>query len=201
MPAVPPAASDRFGAADEAGVRFLAGIAEPVRAAPAPNALQGVQSLARPSAPAGVALMLPSFIGAAQAAETPATIDVAFRAGQPPQDALLELEQVRSQIEEQLAQSRSVVASTIAVSTGLSVGYVLWLVRGGLLLTSVLSALPAWQVVDPLPVLGSIARDGEDGDEDDDAVEALFRRARVAAARKPDHDPAAVKSQTAEADA
>ena len=73
---------------------------------------------------------------------------VQLASGQPPRDALLELEEVRNRIEEQFAQNRTMVASTIAVSTGLSVGYVLWLVRGGLLLTSVLSALPAWQVVD-----------------------------------------------------
>ena len=40
---------------------------------------------------------------------------------------------------------RGSTGSTVAVSTGLSVGYVLWLVRGGVLLSSVLSSMPAWQ--------------------------------------------------------
>jgi hypothetical protein len=35
----------------------------------------------------------------------------------------------------------------------MSVGYVVWLFRGGLLLGSLLSSLPAWHVIDPLPVL------------------------------------------------
>jgi hypothetical protein len=51
----------------------------------------------------------------------------------------------------------------------------------------VLSALPAWQVIDPLPVLGNLRRDGEDAD-DDDAVERLFRRSSAAS---PPRGPAA----------
>ena len=57
------------------------------------------------------------------------------------------------------------LASTTVVSTGLSIGYVVWLLRSGVLLSSVLSALPAWQFLDPLPVL---ARSGAGGDADDD---------------------------------
>jgi large repetitive protein len=46
--------------------------------------------------------------------------------------------------------------------------YVLWLVRGGVLLGSYLSALPAWRLLDPLPVL---AQPGEEEDEDDEAFD------------------------------
>ncbi|MCP5417622.1 MAG: hypothetical protein H6965_11070 [Chromatiaceae bacterium] len=73
------------------------------------------------------------------------------------------------------------VASTIAVSTGLSVGYVAWLIRSGVLLSSVLSSLPAWHFVDPLPVLGSVAvsnvrrEESDQSDEpEDDSVESMF---------------------------
>jgi hypothetical protein len=51
--------------------------------------------------------------------------------------------------------------------------YVLWLVRGGVLLGSYLSALPAWRLLDPLPVL---ARTGDDEDEDDEAFEPAADR-------------------------
>ena len=45
------------------------------------------------------------------------------------------------------------LGSAIVSSIGLSVGYVVWLIRGGLLLSSLLSSLPAWQILDPLPIL------------------------------------------------
>ena len=70
---------------------------------------------------------------------------------------------------------------------------VLWLVRGGLLLTSVLSALPAWQVVDPLPVLGTMKRARDDAGADDDAIEGLFQRARPPVQPRPaTADPAPI---------
>jgi hypothetical protein len=164
---------------EDAGIRTLAGLA----ATPAPLATAEVASAtnwsARVSAaPSSMPSLLLNFLREAQAADSGAPIATQLASGQPPRDALLELEAVRNRIEEQFEQSRSVVASTIAVSTGLSVGYVLWLVRGGLLLTSVLSALPAWQVVDPLPVLGTMRRAQDDPDADDDAIEDLFQRSR-----------------------
>ena len=41
-------------------------------------------------------------------------------------------------------------------SAGLSVGYVAWLLRSGIILTSVLSSLPAWRFIDPLPILSNL---------------------------------------------
>jgi len=52
--------------------------------------------------------------------------------------------------------------------------------RGGLLLTSLLSSLPAWNVVDPLPILANAKRSDEDNEEDVDPLEKLFGRARDA---------------------
>ena len=63
-----------------------------------------------------------------------------------------------------------VVGSSVAVSSGLSVGYVLWMIRGGVLLSSVLSSMPAWRFVDPLPVLGFV---GDEDEEDDESLESL----------------------------
>ena len=63
------------------------------------------------------------------------------------------------------ATSRAIFGTTTGVSAGLSVGYLFWLVRGGTLMGSVLSSLPAWRFVDPLPVLGSLADDMENDDE------------------------------------
>ncbi|PAY20765.1 hypothetical protein CKO51_04555 [Rhodopirellula sp. SM50] len=55
--------------------------------------------------------------------------------------------------------------SFAGVSSALSVGYVMWTVRGGLLATSLLAHLPAWSFVDPLLVLNEF-EDDEDGDDD-----------------------------------
>ncbi|MCB0909939.1 MAG: cadherin domain-containing protein, partial [Nocardioidaceae bacterium] len=52
-----------------------------------------------------------------------------------------------------------VVGSTAVVSTSLSVGYVIWILRGGSLLTAFVSAMPAWQAFDPLPILQSFEKE------------------------------------------
>ncbi|MFK7822268.1 MAG: tandem-95 repeat protein, partial [Planctomycetaceae bacterium] len=57
------------------------------------------------------------------------------------------------------------VGTTAVVSTTVSVGYVMWLLRGGTLVASMASALPAWVSFDPLPILESFE---EGGGEDDD---------------------------------
>ena len=59
------------------------------------------------------------------------------------------------------------------VSLGLSLVYVLWLIRGGVLMGSYLSALPAWRVLDPLPVLSRV---DEEAEEDDEALDAVAER-------------------------
>ena len=71
-------------------------------------------------------------------------------------------------------------ASSTAIGTGLSVGYVLWLARGGVLVASLMSSVPAWASVDPLPVLAQMRRDpdGDDPDAELDPIEGLFERAR-----------------------
>ena len=65
------------------------------------------------------------------------------------------LDRMRQEVASDSYIHRSVVGSSVAVTTGLSVGYVAWLVRGGVLLSTALSSLPAWQFVDPLPVLAA----------------------------------------------
>ncbi len=58
-----------------------------------------------------------------------------------------------------------VVGSTAVVTTSLSVGYVIWILRGGSVLTAFMSAMPAWQSFDPLPILQSFERQNEDEDD------------------------------------
>jgi hypothetical protein len=100
-----------------------------------------------------------------------------------------ELDRMRQQMGEEAAFSIDAAGAT-ALATGLSAGYVLWLVRGGVLLASLMSSVPAWAAIDPLPILGRMRRRGEGDDEDDthgdddeDQIERLFSRARRLQAR------------------
>jgi hypothetical protein len=82
------------------------------------------------------------------------------------------LEQVRDDVMQVASIDRNVMASTIGVSASFTIGYVLWLVRGGVLISSLLASLPAWRMVDPLPVLGSLAN-GKRDNKDDKSLEEL----------------------------
>lgn len=77
---------------------------------------------------------------------------------------------------------KTVIGSAIGVSTGLSVGYVVWLIRGGMLLSSVLFSMPAWQIADPLPLL--VGGKDEEDDEDEETLETIIRTGSAAAKEK-----------------
>lgn len=51
----------------------------------------------------------------------------------------------------------------------LTVGYVVWMLRGGMLITSLLAQMPAWRIIDPLVVLDSL----ENGPEDEESLGSL----------------------------
>src|SRR4029079_3490501 len=77
-----------------------------------------------------------------------------------------ELDVTREQINGEAGLEASTVTTSAVASMGLSVGYVIWLLRGGVLVSTVLSSLPAWRLVDPLPVLEHLDENGGDGDGD-----------------------------------
>jgi len=81
-----------------------------------------------------------------------------------------EFDRQREQLEESQTQYKTLIGSSFTISSGFSVGYLLWLVRGGTLMGSVLSSLPAWRLVDPLPVLGAL---GDDAFEDEESLETM----------------------------
>jgi|GEM_PF-4505116 len=74
------------------------------------------------------------------------------------------LQNEKERLEERAAFAQTAVGGSMAVSSGLSIGYLIWLIRGGTLAGSVLSSLPAWRFVDPLPVLSSLGGDGQPTD-------------------------------------
>ena len=83
---------------------------------------------------------------------------------------LQELDRLRETMQSEVEFEHRIIGSAVAVGTGFSVGYVIWLLRGGLLITSLLSSLPAWRYIDPLPVLGRLQGDEE---EDGESLESL----------------------------
>jgi len=84
-----------------------------------------------------------------------------------------ELDRVRAEKQAQADVDKKMVGATVAVTGSLSAGYVLWLIRGGVLLSSLLSSLPAWRALDPLPVLGNRRRRKDENEDDDDSLESL----------------------------
>lgn len=87
-----------------------------------------------------------------------------------------ELDQLREQMTAEAEVEKHIIGASVAAGTGLSIGYVLWLLRGGVLLSSLMAALPAWRFIDPLPVLGRLKDDSDDEDNDageDESLESL----------------------------
>lgn len=80
------------------------------------------------------------------------------------------LDNVKEQAADRAQLNHTLIGGTVGVSTGLSVGYLLWLIRGGTLMGSVLSSLPAWRFVDPLPVLNTLGGHVQD---DEESLESL----------------------------
>ena len=89
-------------------------------------------------------------------------------------DLARKLDTVQQQLLATGEQRHALIASGIGLTGGLSIGYVVWLIRGGVLVSSMLSALPAWQMIDPLPVLAASRRGAGSDDEADGEVEELF---------------------------
>ena len=88
------------------------------------------------------------------------------------------LDKVKARVETEANIATVAVGSATAVTATVSVGYVLWTIRGGYLMASMISTLPAWRMIDPLPVLEG-STNIED-DPDDDSLEGMIERSRTA---------------------
>jgi hypothetical protein len=89
------------------------------------------------------------------------------------------LDEMRRSLSEEGRLEASALAVAAAATLGLSVGYVIWLLRGGVLISSLLSSLPAWRLVDPLPILGRLDDDEDSDEAADDTLESLVARTNV----------------------
>jgi hypothetical protein len=81
------------------------------------------------------------------------------------------LESFRKEVAENAELYTVGVAATCGTLTILTVGYTAWTVRGGYLMSSLLSSLPAWRFMDPLPVLSCFVPPKKDDERDDDEEE------------------------------
>jgi hypothetical protein len=123
----------------------------------------------------------------------------AYRSTLGNKDWVGELNRMRETVAAEPTVEHRIVGSTVAVTGAMSVGYVIWLLRGGLLLSSLLSSLPAWHAMDPMPVLAR-SNNSEDDGEDDDPLENLFGRAKAAIGlgrSRPETEPAQPQSAQA----
>ncbi len=93
----------------------------------------------------------------------------------------------RETLEEQQASIKQVIASTVTISSGFSIAYVMWLVRGGALAASVLTGLPAWRNIDPLPVLGTL-EGPDDNVGDNETLETMVTSSGAQDPDKPHPD-------------
>ncbi|MGV6818578.1 MAG: DUF4347 domain-containing protein [Thiotrichales bacterium] len=100
------------------------------------------------------------------------------------------MDQVRDELLQLDSNQQFILGSTAVASAGLSAGYVLWLLRSGLLISSVMASLPAWTFADPLPVLTSRASEDED---DDESLEDIIEKSEKKRKRPP---AAAVEPET-----
>ncbi len=66
----------------------------------------------------------------------------------------------------QITTQELVVGTALTVSTTFTVGYVIWMLRGGMLLTSLLAQMPAWRLIDPLVVLNQAGNFEDDGEQE-----------------------------------
>jgi len=116
-------------------------------------------------------------------AELPASSEKQTQPGQGPsivmqasgyQHLRESLDAVKQEMTSHSRLSKVYLGSAVVSSIGLSVGYVVWLLRGGMLLASFLSSMPAWQFLDPLPIL---ARKREDErSEDKESLESIVNK-------------------------
>jgi hypothetical protein len=112
-----------------------------------------------------------------------------------PQGAMLKkMDSVKSEMASQT--SLKVTAGTATgMSVGASAAYLIWLLRGGSLVSSLLSMFPAWKSIDPLPVLDSFEqsrrrrkkRKNVTTDDSDESLESLVDRSNQTA---PGGEPA-----------
>ena len=85
-----------------------------------------------------------------------------------------DMEEIEQVVEKDMKISANVERSALGVTAGLSVGYIVYMLRSGYLVSCILANLPAWKMVDPMPVFDDVLRGA---DEDDESLESMIAEA------------------------
>ncbi|MFT7220184.1 MAG: hypothetical protein ACI8Z1_001801 [Candidatus Azotimanducaceae bacterium] len=93
------------------------------------------------------------------------------------------LDESRAEVAEANAKVQNIKGGSLTVSAGISIGYIIYLIRSGVIMSSVLTALPAWRLIDPLPILGQF--DMQD-DSDEESIEEIIQSGSTAESSDPD---------------
>jgi hypothetical protein len=90
---------------------------------------------------------------------------------------------------DELASDTGYYTIAAAAATGvvavLTVGYTIWTVRAGYLVTSLLASLPAWRLIDPLPILAAHEdakgnhRRGGPSEEEEESLQSMIDGAQT----------------------
>ena len=64
-----------------------------------------------------------------------------------------DMDQLKNLMKSQAGLQTVLVGTALTSAVGLTAGYVLWSIRGGFMLASLAAQMPAWRLIDPLPVL------------------------------------------------
>jgi len=88
-----------------------------------------------------------------------------------------DLDELKNRVDNLNGETPVIAGTTAGVTTIVTAVYVMWTIRGGWLVSSLLAQMPAWQLVDPLLILDSMQEDDLLDDEDheeDKKVEEMF---------------------------
>ncbi len=80
---------------------------------------------------------------------------------------------MQDQIDSSVSTTTLTIGATVTATTSITVGYVVWVIRGGILLSSVMANLPMWRLMDPMAILNAV--DG--AEEDDESLESMVDEA------------------------
>jgi hypothetical protein len=136
---------------------------------------------AAPSPPPPVAVVVPHVPPPAPAPPPPPPPPVqAQQAPQPPHYQTAQLFNKLDELSRELNAENKQIRVTPGAVTGLtttllSVGYVVWCLRGGSMVATLLTTMPLWRMLDPLPVLDRHGG-GFGTDESDDEDEQKLRK-------------------------